>query len=124
MWHWYAVPDALQTLTVEREAGMLCPCVYRASRLMRVAVLHNPRPAANPGRIDDAFEEYDDPVTIAAIAEALADIGLEAVPVVADEAYPWTLKHGRFDFVFNLAEGAGRRCREAFAGAICEFLGL
>jgi D-alanine-D-alanine ligase len=91
---------------------------------MRVAILYNPRPSDHGGLADDAFEEYDGPETIAAIANALAAIGAEAVPVVADAEFPSKLKKGRFDFVFNIAEGAGRRCREAVPAAICEFLGL
>jgi D-alanine-D-alanine ligase len=91
---------------------------------MRVAILHNPRPAHRPDPDDDAFEEYDEPATIAAISKALAGLRVEPVPVIADAEFPWTLKHGRFDFVFNIAEGAGRRCREAVPAAICEFLGL
>jgi D-alanine-D-alanine ligase len=91
---------------------------------MRVAILHNPRPDHESLPTDDAFEEYDSPGTIGAIAEALADMGVEPVAVTADAEFPWTLRQGRFDFVFNLAEGAGRRCREAVPAAICEFLGL
>ncbi len=91
---------------------------------MRVAILFNPRPPHDPGALDDAFEEYDEPETIAAIAKALAGIGVDPTPVTADAEFPSKLKHGRFDFVFNIAEGAGRRCREAVPAAICEFLGL
>ena len=91
---------------------------------MKVAILYNPRPVSSSGVEDEAFEEYDEPGTIAAISSALAAIGAEPVPVIADAAFPWTLKHGRFDFVFNIAEGVGRRCREAVPAAICEFLGL
>jgi D-alanine-D-alanine ligase len=92
---------------------------------MRVAILYNARPlepiAAEP---DDAFEEYDGPETIAAIAAALERIGVTPVPVVADQRLPWRLDEGRFDFVFNIAEGAGRRCREALPSAVCELLGI
>ena len=91
---------------------------------MRVAILYNPRPADGTGATEDAFEEYDDPGTILAIAKALAHMGVEATPVTADAEFPWRLKQGGFDFVFNIAEGAGRRCREAVPAAICEFLGL
>jgi len=90
---------------------------------MRVAILYNPRPDVS-GALDDASEEYDEPETIVAIAKALAGMGVEPAPVTADAEFPWTLKHGGFDFVFNIAEGAGRRCREAVPAAICEFLGL
>jgi D-alanine-D-alanine ligase len=91
---------------------------------MRVAILYNPRPESHAGRLDDAFEEYDEPETIGAIANALAGMGVEPAPVTADEEFPWRLKHGGFDFVFNIAEGDGRRCREAVPAAVCEFLRL
>lgn len=95
---------------------------------MQVAILHNPRPApradAEVGATDDAFEEYDGHETIAAIAQALTAIGVVPIPVPANGEFPWRLKQGGFDFVFNMAEGAGRRCREAVPAAICEFLGL
>jgi D-alanine-D-alanine ligase len=92
---------------------------------MRVAILYNPRPPASSGSIaDDAYEEYDDPETIAAIANALTAMGVEAEPVTADADFPERLKRGGFGFVFNIAEGAGRRCRESVAAAICEFLAL
>src|SRR5262245_62656517 len=92
---------------------------------MKVAILHNARPVQPlHGLPDDAFEEYDTPETIAAIAAALARIGVTPVPVPADERLPWNLDEGRFDFVFNVAEGAGRRCREALPAAVCELLGL
>jgi D-alanine-D-alanine ligase len=91
---------------------------------MKVAILHNARPDGDARTIDDAFEEYDEPSTIAAIGRALAAMGVEPVPVTADAEFPWRLKQGGFDFVFNIAEGAGRRCREAVPAAICEFLGL
>jgi D-alanine-D-alanine ligase len=89
---------------------------------MRVAILYNPRPEYHTRMLDDAFEEYEDPVTIRAITKALARMGVEPTPVTADEDFPWRLKRGGFDFVFNIAEGAGRRCREAVPAAICEFL--
>jgi D-alanine-D-alanine ligase len=91
---------------------------------MKVAILYNPRPVSGTGVDDEAFEEYDEPGTIAAISSALAAMGAEPVPVIADADFPWTLRHGGFDFVFNIAEGVGRRCREAVPAAICEFLGL
>lgn len=91
---------------------------------MRVAILYNPRPDCGSGALDDAFEEYDDPATIAAISDALAGMGVDPAPVAADADFPWRLKQGGFDFVFNIAEGAGGRCREAVPAAICEFLGL
>jgi D-alanine-D-alanine ligase len=92
---------------------------------MRVALLHNARPALTPaGLPDDAFEEYDRPETVAAIARALEGVGVQVDPVPADRRLPWRLEEGRYDFVFNIAEGAGRRCRAAVPAAVCELLGI
>jgi D-alanine-D-alanine ligase len=78
-------------------------------------------PAADP---DDTFEEYDSPETIAAVARALGGLGVEVEPVAADRRLPWRLEEGHYDFAFNIAEGQGRRCREAVPAAVCELLGL
>lgn len=93
---------------------------------MRVALLHNPRPdvAVGDALPDDAFEEYDSAETIARIAAALEGLGVEVEPIAADRRLPWRLEEGRFDFAFNIAEGAGRRCREAVPAAVCELLGI
>jgi D-alanine-D-alanine ligase len=92
---------------------------------MNVALLHNPRPAElPPGAPDDVFEEYDSPATVAAIAAALEEVGHRVTPVVADRRLPWRLTEDRFDFAFNIAEGSGRRCREAISAAVCELLEL
>ena len=92
---------------------------------MRVALLHNPQPAAPPPDLpDDAFEEYDRPQTIAAIVGALERLGVVVEAVPADRRLPWRLDEGRYDFAFNIAEGSGRRCREAIPAAVCDLLGI
>lgn len=92
---------------------------------MRIALVSNERPARVPANVpDDAFEEYDTPETLTAIAEALEVLGAEVERVAADRRLPWRLDEGRFDFVFNVAEGTGRRCREAVPAAVYELLGI
>jgi len=92
---------------------------------MKVAILHNPRPIApDPSLPDDAFEEFDSATTVAAIADALAGLGVSPVAVIADRAAPRRLEEGAFDFVFNIAEGERGRCREAIAPALCELLDI
>lgn len=92
---------------------------------MKVALLHNARPeAVAPSLPDDAFEEYDSAATLASIAAALRRMGTDVTPVIADARLPWSLSDGRFDVAFNMAEGQGRRCREAVPAAVCELLGL
>ena len=75
-----------------------------------------------PGLPDDAFEEYDRAETIAAIGRALEALGVRVEAVPADRRLPWRLDEGRYDFAFNVAEGAGRRCRESIPAAVCELL--
>lgn len=92
---------------------------------MKVALLHNARPTSTAADLpDDAFEEYDSESTIAGIADALRKMSVEVEPVIADARLPWRLTEGKFDFVFNMAEGQGRRCREAIPAAVCELLGI
>lgn len=92
---------------------------------MKVALLHNARPfEVLPGIPDDAYEEYDSEETIRSIAGALVGLGVEVQPVLADRELHNRLKEGQFDFVFNIAEGEGRRCREAVPAAVCELLGI
>jgi D-alanine-D-alanine ligase len=92
---------------------------------VNVALLHNPRTGApSSNRVDDIFEEDDSPDTIEAIIAALEKMGARAEPIVADAELPWRLARHRFDIAFNIAEGRGRRCREAVPAAVCELLGL
>lgn len=92
---------------------------------MKVALLHNARPSLIPdGLPDDAFEEYDTAETIASVAAALSRLPIHVEPLEADRTLPWQLEGGGYDFVFNIAEGRGRRCREAIPAAVCELLGI
>jgi D-alanine-D-alanine ligase len=92
---------------------------------VKIALLCNERPDRLPtGLPEDAFAEYDTPDTLEAIAAALEVAGASVERVPADRRLPWRLDAGRFDFAFNVAEGEGRRCREAVPAAVCELLGL
>jgi D-alanine-D-alanine ligase len=92
---------------------------------VKIALLHNPRPVPTPPALpDDAFEEYDRPETIAAITRAVEALGVQIHAVPVDRRLPWRLDEGRYDFAFNIAEGSGRRCREAIPAAVCEMLGV
>lgn len=92
---------------------------------MKIALLYNHRPdCAAVAFPDDAFEEYDSDETIQSIANALRGLGVTVEPVLADRGLPWRLEEGRYDFAFNIAEGEGRRCREAVPAAVCELLGV
>src|SRR5205085_3324242 len=93
--------------------------------MMRVALLYNARPVEAISNVpDDGFEEYDSLETVESIAGALKQLGVEVLAVEADSELPWRLREGRYDFAFNIAEGEGRRCREAIPVAVCELLGI
>jgi D-alanine-D-alanine ligase len=95
--------------------------------VVKIALLFNARPpagaASSPAVPDDAFEEYDDTTTIDAVVKALAPFGC-VERVDADATLACRLTKGAFDFAFNIAEGRGRRGREAHAAAVCEMLNL
>jgi len=90
---------------------------------MKVAVLNNRKPKSPSADVpDDAYEEFDSDETIDAIVAAIETLGISAVPV---DIAPGFLEHLKsFDFVFNIAEGEGGRCREAIPAAVCELLNL
>lgn len=90
---------------------------------MKVALLHNARPDSLSDALpDDAFEEYDTAATIESVASALRRLAISVEPVEANRTLPWRLEAGGYDFAFNMAEGRGRRCREAIPAAVCELL--
>ncbi len=78
-------------------------------------------PPSNPSH--DRYAEWDDPATIAAVADALGLAGT-VIPIEADEAFPQRLRDARPDIVFNIAEGLHGPSREAHVPAICEFYGI
>ncbi|MFN7144304.1 MAG: D-alanine--D-alanine ligase [Myxococcota bacterium] len=95
------------------------------SKTLQVALLYNARPSEVRADLpDDTYEEFDGAETIAKIAAAIEGLGVAVTPVLADRRLPWRLEEGRFDVAFNIAEGEGRRCREAVPAAVCELLGL
>lgn len=92
---------------------------------MRIALLHNLRPPnATATYPDDLYEEYDSVDTIDALRQTLISLGANVTPVLADRRLVHALEAGSYDLVFNLAEGCGRRCREAVPAAVCESLGV
>lgn len=103
---------------------------------MRIALAYNQRPtiiaeggSTNGDGADaslsasDTFVEWDEPDTIAAVAEALRCFG-DVVLLEAIDGFPRKLARARPDLVFNMAEGLNGPSREAQVPAIAEFLGL
>src|SRR2546425_12782190 len=79
--------------------------------------------AAEPPSTNDAFAEWDDPSTIAAVEQALGPCG-SVIRLEADQFFPQELALARPDLVFNMAEGLHGQSREALVPAICEYLNV
>lgn len=89
---------------------------------LRVGLTYNIKridPAEN-----DAEAEFDSPKTIAAITAAIESYGHTVVPLEATADLPRVLADAAPDVVFNIAEGARGRGREAQVPALCELLGI
>lgn len=103
---------------------------------MRIALAYNQRPqdvadeilAVGDGvheslKRADTFVEWDEPATIAAVADALRAFG-DVIPLEAIGDFPARLAEARVDLLFNMAEGLRGPSREAHVPAIAEFLGI
>src|SRR5581483_12379897 len=103
---------------------------------MRLGLAYNQRPDAlaaesksslsnstDPTGTDDAYVEWDEPTTIAAVADALRAFG-EVVLLEAVSDFASRLQDAQPDLLFNMAEGHKGPCREAHVPAIAEFLGI
>ena len=73
--------------------------------------------------IPDAYAEWDEPATIAAVEAALSTAGT-VIRLEANDAFPEKLRAARPDIVFNIAEGLHGPNREAHVPAMCEFYGV
>jgi len=95
---------------------------------MRLGLAYNEKSEATsspeePPSTNDAFAEWDDPSTIAAVEQALGLVG-SVVRLEADRSFPQQLALARPDLVFNMAEGLHGQNREALVPAICEYLNV
>jgi D-alanine-D-alanine ligase len=95
---------------------------------MRLGLAYNEKSEAagsseEPPSTNDAFAEWDDPSTIAAVEQALGFFG-SVVRLEADRSFPEQLARAQPDLVFNMAEGLHGQNREALIPAICEYLNV
>lgn len=94
---------------------------------MRIGLAYNEKPQTasteDPDSTNDAFAEWDDPTTIAAVEQALGRFG-RVIRLEADLFFPQKVALSRPDLVFNMAEGLHGQSREALVPAICEYLDL
>ncbi len=80
-----------------------------------------PRGAGVPA---DAEAEFDDPGTIEALRAAIGAAGYETALYEADADLPRKLAARRPDIVFNIAESASGRGREAQLPALLNYMGI
>jgi D-alanine-D-alanine ligase len=85
-------------------------------------VLYNEKRPVPEGAPADQNAEYDDIVVPMAIKSSIEKLGFKAELVEADENAYVKLQRGRFDFVFNIAEGLHGESRESHFPAILEML--
>jgi D-alanine-D-alanine ligase len=91
----------------------------------RIALAYNlKRTVAKRADDDDSEAEYDSQATIDGLVAALSALNVDVVPIEANASFPRALASAAVDGVFNLAEGAHGRAREAQVPAVCEMLGL
>jgi len=94
---------------------------------MRIGLAYNEKPDCSttdePPGTSDAFAEWDDPSTIAAVEEALGLFG-SVTRLEADEFFPQKLALAHPDLVFNIAEGLHGQNRESLVPAICEYFNI
>ncbi len=92
---------------------------------MRVGLSYNVKPADHPPHLPaDAFEEFDSEATVDHLYHALSSLGHEVLRLGAGSGIIDALREMRPDFVFNIAEGEGGRCREAHVPALLEMLNI
>jgi D-alanine-D-alanine ligase len=77
------------------------------------------------GLPEDAFEEYDSPETIEALAAAISSHGHTVLKLGGGSAFLKSIQGANLDLVFNVAEGLGNhRSREAQVPSVLEMLGI
>ena len=100
--------------------------------LLRIGLAYNQRPPGVDTTIDpkvvsslhgpiDVYVEWDEPETIAAVADALSAFG-DVVRIEAVDDFAQRLADANVDLLFNMAEGLHGPNREAHVPAIAEFL--
>src|SRR3989442_13575485 len=84
---------------------------------MRIGLAYNekpdPTPDAESDGTGDAFAEWDEPSTIAAVEQALGLFG-DVIRLEADQFFPQKVVLARPDIVFHTADRLHRQRREAF----------
>lgn len=93
------------------------------SKQLKVDIVYNIKRGFRAGP-PDSEAEFDDLETILAIKKALETSGRRVGLIEADENFPSLIAQSSPDIVFNIAEGANGRGREAQVPAILNFLNI
>ncbi|MBF8267376.1 MAG: D-alanine--D-alanine ligase [Dehalococcoidia bacterium] len=94
---------------------------------MKIGLSYDLKPdlQAHPDGAEDAFEEYDPPSTIDALASSIERLGHQVVSLGGGVSFLDNVRRETVDFVFNIAEGRGSyRSREAQVPSVLEMLGI
>lgn len=94
---------------------------------MRIGLAYDLKQSICPGQDypDDAFEEYDSPETVEAIAAVIEAQGHSVVRLGGGREFLINIPSANVDFVFNIAEGIGNyRSREAQVPSVLEMLNI
>ena len=94
---------------------------------MRIGLAYDLKQSICPGQDypDDAFEEYDSPETVEAIAAVIEAQGHSVIKLGGGRDFLSNIPSANVDFVFNIAEGIGNyRSREAQVPSVLEMLNI
>lgn len=93
-------------------------------RIPTVALVYNLKRKAKEDAEYEAEAEFDSPTTVGAISEAIRRQGYDVLALEATRTLAEELLDNEVDVVFNIAEGSGKRTREAQVPAVCDLLGI
>lgn len=92
---------------------------------INIAVIYNLKRIQPKGNGDcDAEAEFDNASTIAAICDAIKNMGYKVIALEATAQLPGLLTQTKIDIAFNIAEGIGGRTRESQIPALLDLLGI
>src|SRR4030043_11213 len=94
---------------------------------MKIGLAYDLKEAVVPASScpEDTLEEYDSPETVAAIADALENLGHSVVKLGGGKEFIAHILQNNVDFVFNISEGLGNhKSREAQVPSILEMLDI
>jgi len=112
------------TTRLKLDKGGKSPRRLLTTKTPRVGLVYNLK-RKEPGDPDYEREaEFDSQKTIDALRGTIEKFGCPVIPIEATKTLSENLLEMRVDVVFNIAEGANKRAREAQVPAVCDLLGI